>query len=135
MKQNWSNPEDASFTILAVDDNDARTSAAFPMSWRLLFSALRKSVSLIFTNTPGVPPQRFGSTGIRNGLCSALPTVARRVTSVSPSRRQRCPVQGAITRDLLVGKDLPRVYHFAEGKLIIESPRPDEHWSVTWEHY
>ena len=44
-------------------------------------------------------------------------------------------VQGAITRDLLVGKDLPRVYHFAEGKLIIESPRPDEHWSVTWEHY
>ena len=42
----------------------------------------------------------------------------------------------AITRDLLVGKDLPRVYQFtADGKLIIRSARPDEHWSVTWEHY
>jgi hypothetical protein len=45
-------------------------------------------------------------------------------------------VQGSITRDLLVGKDLPRVYHLtADGKLIIQSARPDDHWSVTWEHY
>ncbi|MGA7929543.1 MAG: lipocalin-like domain-containing protein [Candidatus Sulfotelmatobacter sp.] len=45
-------------------------------------------------------------------------------------------VQGSITRDLLVGKDLPRVYHLtADGKLIIQSARPDEHWSVTSEHY
>jgi hypothetical protein len=45
-------------------------------------------------------------------------------------------VQGSNTRDLLVGKDLSRVYQFtAEGKLIIRSARPDEHWSVTWEHY
>ncbi len=45
-------------------------------------------------------------------------------------------VQGSITRDLLVGKDLPRVYQFATGgKLIIRSARPDERWSVTWEHY
>lgn len=45
-------------------------------------------------------------------------------------------VQGSITRDLLVGKDLPRVYQFTEdGHLIIKSARPDEHWSVTWEHY
>ena len=45
-------------------------------------------------------------------------------------------VQGSNTRDLLVGKDLPRVYQFtADGKLIILSARPDEHWSVTWEHY
>ncbi len=40
------------------------------------------------------------------------------------------------TRGLLVGKDLPRVYQFAaEGRLIIRSANPDEHWSVTWEHY
>jgi len=40
------------------------------------------------------------------------------------------------TRDSLVGKDLPRVYQFtADGKLSIRSARPDEHWSVTWEHY
>lgn len=45
-------------------------------------------------------------------------------------------VQGAITRDLLVGKDLPRVYTItSDGSLIIKSARPDEHWSVVWEHY
>jgi len=45
-------------------------------------------------------------------------------------------VQGSITRDLLVGKDLPGMYQFAaDGNLIIKSARPDEHWSVTWEHY
>lgn len=45
-------------------------------------------------------------------------------------------VQGSVTRDLLVGKDLPRVYQFTDdGHLIIKSARPDEHWRVTWEHY
>jgi hypothetical protein len=45
-------------------------------------------------------------------------------------------VQGSVTGDLLVGKDLPRIYQFtADGKLIIRSARPDEHWSATWEHY
>jgi hypothetical protein len=45
-------------------------------------------------------------------------------------------VQGSITGDLLVGRDLPRIYQFtADGKLIIRSARLDEHWSVTWEHY
>ena len=45
-------------------------------------------------------------------------------------------VQGSVTRDLLVGKDLPRVYQFTgDGHLIIKSARPEEHWSVTWEHY
>ena len=41
-------------------------------------------------------------------------------------------VQGANTRDLLVGKDLPRVYQFStDGHLVIKPARPDEHWSVT----
>ena len=43
-------------------------------------------------------------------------------------------VQGSVTRGL-VGKDLPRVFQFSDGHLIIKSTRPDEHWSVTWEHY
>lgn len=48
-------------------------------------------------------------------------------------------VEGSITRGL-VGKDLPRVFEFSGGefsggRLIITSSRPDEHWSVTWEHY
>jgi hypothetical protein len=45
-------------------------------------------------------------------------------------------VMGSVTRDLLVGKNLPRVYSLTEdGRLIIRSARSDEHWSVTWEHY
>jgi hypothetical protein len=45
-------------------------------------------------------------------------------------------VQGSITRDLLVGKNLPRAYQITtDGELIITSTRPDEHWSVTWKHY
>jgi len=45
-------------------------------------------------------------------------------------------VQGSITRDLLVGKDLPRKFEFTvDGHLIIRSARPDERWAVTWEHY
>lgn len=45
-------------------------------------------------------------------------------------------VQGSITGDLLVGKDLPRKFEFTpEGNLIIRSTRPDEHWFVTWAHY
>ncbi|MGH9455381.1 MAG: hypothetical protein ACRD2O_15580 [Terriglobia bacterium] len=45
-------------------------------------------------------------------------------------------VQDSNTGDLLVGKDLPRVYQFStDGHLVIKSARPDEHWSVTWEHY
>lgn len=45
-------------------------------------------------------------------------------------------IQGANTRDLLVGRNLPRVYQFdAQGNLIIKSARSDEHWSVTWKHY
>jgi len=45
-------------------------------------------------------------------------------------------VQGANTGDRLVGKDLPRVYQFSpDGRLMIKPAGPDEHWSVTWEHY
>jgi Lipocalin-like domain len=45
-------------------------------------------------------------------------------------------VMGSNTGDLLVGKDLPRVYQFsADGQLTIKSARPDESWSVRWEHY
>ncbi len=45
-------------------------------------------------------------------------------------------VRGSITRDLLVGKDLPRKFEFTpDGHLIIRSARPDERWFVTWAHY
>ena len=45
-------------------------------------------------------------------------------------------VEGSITRDLLVGKNLPRVYQLTrDGHLVIRSANPKEHWSVTWKHY
>jgi len=44
-------------------------------------------------------------------------------------------VQGSITREALVGKDLPRRYQFTkDGHLIIRSANANETWSVTWEH-
>ena len=43
-------------------------------------------------------------------------------------------IEGSITEGL-IGKSLPRSFHLTDdGKLIIKSTRPDEHWSVTWEH-
>jgi hypothetical protein len=45
-------------------------------------------------------------------------------------------VQGSVTRDRLVGKDLPRRYDFTpDGHLLIRSARPEEHWSVIWEKF
>ena len=45
-------------------------------------------------------------------------------------------VEGSITADLLVGKDLPRIYTLTkDGRLIIHSAKSGEHWSVTWRHY
>jgi hypothetical protein len=43
-------------------------------------------------------------------------------------------VEGSVTRGL-VGKDLPRLFQFSDGHLLIKSSRPEERWSVTWEHY
>jgi hypothetical protein len=45
-------------------------------------------------------------------------------------------VQGSVTRELLAGRDLPRIYQLTnDGRLIIRSANPDEHWFVVWEHY
>jgi Lipocalin-like domain len=45
-------------------------------------------------------------------------------------------VQGSVTRDSLVGKDLPRNYEITpDGHLLIRSANPAEHWLVTWEKY
>lgn len=45
-------------------------------------------------------------------------------------------VEGSITGDLLVGKDLPRIYTLTDdGHIIIRSAKADEHWAVTWRHY
>lgn len=43
-------------------------------------------------------------------------------------------VEGALVRTL-IGKDLPRSFEFSGKQLIVKSTRPEEHWTVTWEHY
>ncbi|HXS74986.1 MAG TPA: lipocalin-like domain-containing protein [Terracidiphilus sp.] len=42
-------------------------------------------------------------------------------------------VKASVTRGL-VGKHLTRAFQFSNGNLILKSVRPDEHWSVTWQH-
>ena len=42
-------------------------------------------------------------------------------------------VEGALLWSL-IGKDLTRVYRFAGEQLILKSSRPDEHWTIAWEH-
>jgi len=42
-------------------------------------------------------------------------------------------VESALVRSL-IGKDLTRVYRFEGKRLILRSSRPDEHWTITWEH-
>jgi hypothetical protein len=45
-------------------------------------------------------------------------------------------VEGSVTGDALVGKDRPRNYTLTgDGRLVIRSANPEEHWSVTWRHY
>src|SRR5947209_7211969 len=43
-------------------------------------------------------------------------------------------VRGSVVR-ALIGKDLTRVYRFSDGQLVLKSSRPDEHWTIAWEHY
>jgi hypothetical protein len=45
-------------------------------------------------------------------------------------------VQGSNTGDLIVGKDVRRIYQFTkDDRLIIRPARSDEHWSAVWERY
>jgi hypothetical protein len=42
-------------------------------------------------------------------------------------------VEGALVRSL-IGKDLTRVYRLEGKQLVLKSARPDEHWTIAWEH-
>ena len=42
-------------------------------------------------------------------------------------------VEGALVRSL-IGKNLTRVYQLEGKQLILKSSRPDEHWTIAWEH-
>jgi hypothetical protein len=86
------------------------------------------SVQLMYPKTPAVPSNEYVRDGYEASFGSfdvneATHTLTHHVT-------------GSVTGEMLVGKDLPRVYQLtADGHLVIRSARADEHWSVTWEHY
>jgi hypothetical protein len=86
------------------------------------------SVQLMYPKSPTNQPNQYVLDGYEASFGSYDVDEARHTLTHH--------VQGSNTRDLLVGKDLPRVYQFTtDGKLIIRSAQLDEHWSVTWAHY
>jgi hypothetical protein len=86
------------------------------------------SVQLMYPKAANVPNNEYVQQGYEASFGSYdVDEASRTVTH---------HVQGSITRDVLVGKDLPRAYQFTkDGHLVIRSANADEAWSVTWEHY
>ena len=86
------------------------------------------SVQLMYPKSASSLSNEYVLNGYEASFCSfAISEASHTITH---------QVLGANTGDVLVGKDLPRVYQFSpDGHLVIRSARPDEHWSVTWEHY
>jgi hypothetical protein len=85
------------------------------------------SVQLMYPKSAHVPSNEYVEAGYEASFGSYTVDEATHIVTHH--------VQGSVTRDLLVGKDLPRVYQFTkDGKLILRSARPEEHWSVTWKH-
>ena len=86
------------------------------------------SVQLMFSEVANAQSNEYVNNGYEASFGSYDVNEATRVLTHH--------VQGSVTRGLLVGKNLPRIYQFsAAGPLMIRSARTDEHWSVTWEHY
>jgi hypothetical protein len=86
------------------------------------------SVQLMYPKPAGVPSNEY----VRDGYEASFGSYDIDEATHTLTHH----IQGSITGDLLVGQDLRRIYRFtADGRLIIRSSRPEEHWSVTWEHY
>jgi Lipocalin-like domain len=116
----------ASITMPGPDGKSSST--AQPTGMLIYTRDGHMSVQLMYPKSANVPSNEYVHDGYEASFGSYdLDEATHTVTH---------HVQGSITRDLLVGKNLPRVYQFSpDGHLIIRSARPDEHWSVTWEHY
>ena len=98
------------------------------MQRRKLGKSNLDAVQLMYPKSANVPPNEYVKDGYEASFGSYNVDEGKHTVTHH--------VQGLITRDLLVGKDLPRVYEFTgDGRLIIKSARPNEHWSVRWEHY
>ena len=86
------------------------------------------SVQLMYSQTANAPNNEYVQDGYEASFGSYDVDETKRIVTHH--------VEGSITRDLLIGKNLPRVYQLSkDGHLIIRSADPNEHWSVIWEHY
>jgi len=86
------------------------------------------SVQLMYPDSEKSPSNEY----VQNGYEASFGRYSVNVAAHAVTHH----VEGSVTRDLLVGKDLPRAYRFnGDGHLIIRSAQPDERWSVEWVHY
>lgn len=115
--------------LVAMEDQGAdgkTTHAAGPKGMLIYTRDGHMSVELMFPESESALTNDYVKNGYEASFGSYdVNEVAHTVTH---------HVQGSITHGL-VGKDLPRAFRFSGGHLIIQSTRPEEHWSVTWEHY
>jgi hypothetical protein len=116
-------------TRIEAPGPDGKSSAAAQPKGMLIYTLDgQMSVQLMYPKSANVPSNEYVQDGYEASFGSY--DVDEETHTLTHH------VWGSNTRDLLVGKDLPRVYQFSEdGHLIIRSARPDEHWSVTWERY
>ena len=104
------------------------TASSQPKGMLIYTSDGHVSVQLIYPESTKSPDNEYVLGGYEASFGSYVVDEAKHLVTHH--------VEGSITRDRLVGKDLPRIYQItADGHLIIRSADPREHWSVTWEHY
>ena len=115
--------------LVSIAGPDGQTvTAGVPIGMLIYTRDGHMSVQLMYPETAGNLSNEY----VHNGYEASFGTYDLNEASHSITHH----VQGSNTRDLLVGKDLPRAYRFDNnGRLIIRSARFDEHWSVLWEHY
>lgn len=112
----------------SIDGPDGKPVSDAPKGMLIYTPDGHISVQLMYAKTSGVRSNEYVRDGYEASFGSYDVDEARHLVTHH--------VQGSITGDLLVGKDLPRMYRFsAEGHLVIRSAHPEERWSVTWVHY
>ncbi|MBV8073617.1 MAG: lipocalin-like domain-containing protein [Acidobacteriaceae bacterium] len=114
--------------LVSIAGPDGKPVSAVPKGMLIYTGDGHMSVQLMYPASASAVSNKY----VRNGYEASFGSY-----DINQSRHMVTHhVEGANTGDLLVGKDLPRIYQFTEnGRMTIRSARADEHWSVTWEHY
>jgi hypothetical protein len=114
--------------LVSITGPDGKAVSTLPSGMLVYTSDGHMSVQLMYPKSEGALSNQYVQSGYEASFGRYDVDQAKHMVTHH--------VQGSVTRDALVGKDLPRLYLFnSNGQLIIKSARSDEHWSVTWEHY